>query len=159
MKAPLAPNKTEDIGEVTNQIPQHDAIARQEKLKEITELGLKHREDKKVSMTVLGHEIVLQDVVADIARAIKWAEDYIKDTVKDLPYASIVMAGVFLVLPLLKIQTAVEAANQDGLTYITSQKRYYVAMESLLLPEDIEPGLKTDLIERLIDLYKLIIDF
>jgi len=159
MKAPPAPNETEDVGEVTNQIPQHDAIARREKLKEITELGLKHMEDKKVSTTLLGHEIVLQDVVANVAGAVKWAEDYIKDAVKDLPYASIVMAGVSLVLPLLKNPTAVEAANQDGLTYVTSQMRYYVAMESLLLPEDIEPDLKVDLTERLVDLYKLIIDF
>ncbi len=37
--------------------------------------------------------------------------------------------------------------------------RYYVAMESLLLPEDMEPGLKADLTERLVDLYKLIIVF
>src|ERR1700734_2382133 len=74
MKAPPAPNETEDVGEITNQIPQHDVIARREKLKEITELGLKHIEDKKVSTTVLGHEIVLQDVVANVAGAVKWAE-------------------------------------------------------------------------------------
>ncbi|SLM36124.1 WD40/YVTN repeat-like-containing domain [Lasallia pustulata] len=159
MKAPPAPNETEDVGEVTNQIPQYDAIARREKLKEITELGLKHMEDKKVSTTLLGHEIVLQDVVANVAGAVKWAEDYIKDAVKDLPYASIVMAGVSLVLPLLKNPTAVEAANQDGLTYVTSQMRYYVAMESLLLPEDMDPDLKADLTERLVDLFKLIIEF
>jgi hypothetical protein len=53
-------------------------------------------EDKKVSVTLLGHEIVLQDVVANVARAVEWTEDYIKDAVKDLPYASIVVAGVSL---------------------------------------------------------------
>src|ERR1700728_3579775 len=116
MKAPLAPNETEDVGKVANQIPQHNTITRQEKLKEITDLGLKHMEDKKVSKTLLGHEIVLQDVVANVARAVKWTEDYIKDAIKDLPYASIVMAGISLVLPLLKNPTAIEAANQDGLT-------------------------------------------
>jgi hypothetical protein len=66
-----ASHKTEDASEVTNQIPQHNAIARREKLKQITELGLKHIEDKKVSTTLLGHEIVLQDVVANIARAME----------------------------------------------------------------------------------------
>jgi hypothetical protein len=138
MKAPLAPNKTEDVGEVTNQIPRHNTITRREKLKEITELGLKHMEDKKVSKTLLGHEIVFQDVVANVAGAVKWTEDYIKDAIKDLPYASIVMAGVSLVLPLLKNPTAVEAANQDGLTFVASQMRYYAAMEPLLLPEDMK---------------------
>jgi N-terminal domain of NWD NACHT-NTPase len=116
MKAPRDPNETDDDGDVTNQIPQHDAIARREKLREITELGLKHMEDKKVSTTLLGHEIVLQDVVANVARAV----DYIKDAVKDLPYASIVVAGVSLVLLLLKNPSAIEAVNKDGFIYVTS---------------------------------------
>jgi hypothetical protein len=63
------------------------------------ELGLKHMKDKKVSATLLGHEIVLQDVVANVVGAVEWTEEYIKDAVKDLPYASIVLAGVSLVLP------------------------------------------------------------
>ncbi|KAL2126257.1 hypothetical protein VTI74DRAFT_1305 [Chaetomium olivicolor] len=153
-----APKEIEDVGDVTNRIPQ-DPVMRREKLKKITELGLEHMKQKKISTTLLGHEIVLQDVVADIAGVVEWAEDYIKDAVKDLPYASIVMAGVSLVLPLLKNPTAVEAANQDGFTYVTSQMRYYVAMESLLLPEDMKADLKADLTDRLVGLYKLIIDF
>ncbi|KUJ15217.1 NACHT-domain-containing protein [Mollisia scopiformis] len=154
-----ASHEPEDAGEVTNQIPQHDAIARREKLKQITELGLKHMEDKKVSATLLGHEIVLQDVVANVAGAVEWTEDYIKDAVKDLPYASIVVAGVSLILPLLKNPSAAEAANQDGFTYVTSQMRYYVAIESLLLPEDMKSDLRANLTDRLVDLYKFIIDF
>jgi hypothetical protein len=71
-------------------------------------------EDKKVGATLLGHEIVLQDFVANVAGAVEWTESYIKDAVKDLPYASIILAGVFLVLPLLKNSSAAEAANQDG---------------------------------------------
>jgi hypothetical protein len=114
---------------------------------------------KKVSTTLLGHEIALQDIVANVAGAVKWTEDYIKDAVKDLPYASIVIAGVSLVLPLLKNPSAAEASNQDGFTYVTSQIRYYVAIESLLLPEDIKSDLRADLTYRLVNLYKLIIDF
>ncbi|RYP43315.1 hypothetical protein DL768_009981 [Monosporascus sp. mg162] len=155
----LAVNETEDVAEITNQVPQNDSIARREKLKEITELGLKHMEDKKVRTTLLGHEIVLQDVVAKVAGAVEWVEAQVKDAIKDLPYASIVMAGVSLVLPLLKNPAAAEEANRDGFTYVTSQMRYYAAMESLLLPQDTKPDLKDDLTERLVDLYKLIIDF
>lgn len=116
-------------------------------------------EDRKVSATLLGHEIVLQDVVANVAGAVEWAEDYIKDAVKDLPYASIILAGISLVLPLLKNPSAAEASNQDGFIYVTSQMRYYVAMESLLLPKHMKSDLNADLMERLMDLYKLIIDF
>ena len=154
-----ASHETEDASEVKNQIPQHDAIARREKLKQITELGLKHMEGKKVSATLLGHEIVVQDFVANIAGAVEWTEHYIKDAVKDLPYASIVLAGVSLVLPILKNPSSAEAANQDGFTYVTSQIRYYVAMESLLFPKYMKSDLRIDLTERLVDLYKLIIDF
>ncbi len=116
-------------------------------------------EEKKISARLFGHEIVLQDVVEKVAKAVEWGEDYIKDAVKDLPYASIVMVGVSLVLPLMKNPTAVETANNDGFAYVTSQMRYYVAMEPLLLPADMESDLKNDLTDRLKDLYKLIIDF
>ncbi len=151
--------KTEDTGETTNQIPQHDASARREKLQQITRLGLEHMKDKEVSTTLLGRKIVLGEAVDKVAGAVGWAENWIKDAVKDLPYASIVVAGVALVLPLLKNPTAAEAANQDGFAYVTSQMRYYAAMESLLLPEDMKSDLKADLTERLVGLYKLIIDF
>lgn len=116
-------------------------------------------EDKKVSVTLLGHELVLQDQVKNVAVAAEWAEDYIKDAIKDLPYASIVWAGVALILPLLKSPSAAEAANREGFTYVTSQIRYYAAMESLLLPEGMKPDLRADLEDRLVELYKLIIDF
>ncbi|KAK4232689.1 hypothetical protein C8A03DRAFT_39724, partial [Achaetomium macrosporum] len=103
-------------GQATNHIPQ-DPVERREKLKKVTELGLEHMKQKKISTTLLGHEIVLQDVVANIAGVVEWAENFIKEAVKDLPYASIVMAGVSLVLPLLTNPPKDEAANQDGFTY------------------------------------------
>jgi hypothetical protein len=37
--------------------------------------------------------------------------------------------------------------------------RYYVAIESLLLPEDMKSDLRADLTYRFVDLYKLVIDF
>src|ERR1700733_6481497 len=83
-KVPSIPDEIEDNREATNQIPQHDAIARRAKMKEITELGLKHMEDKRVRATLLGHEIDLQDVVSNVAEAVEWAEDYVKDAVRDL---------------------------------------------------------------------------
>jgi hypothetical protein len=43
-------------------------------MKEITELGLKHMEDKRACTTLLGHEIDLQDVVSNVARAVEWGQ-------------------------------------------------------------------------------------
>jgi hypothetical protein len=116
-------------------------------------------EDKKAKVTILGHEISLQDGVGQVGEALSWAQEYLKDAIKDVPYAPAVMAGITLVLPLLKNPATADAANRDGFIYVTSQMRYYVEMETLLLPEDIKPGLKGYLTEGVVDLYKLIIDF
>ena len=116
-------------------------------------------EDKQVKVKILGHEIRLQEGVGKVGEAVDWAQTYIKDAIKDVPYAPAVMAGISLILPLLKNPAAVEAANRGGFTYVTSQIRYYVEMESLLLPADMKPGLKADLTQRVIDLYKLILEF
>jgi hypothetical protein len=153
------PNQEEDAKDTRNQIPEHDTAARQERLKQIAELGLKHMADKKVKVTILGHEIAVQDGVAQVGGAVDWAQNYVKDAIKDVPYVPAVMAGISLVLPLLKNPATADAANREGFTYVTSQMRYYVEMESLLLPEDMKPGLRNDLMERVVDLYTLIIDF
>ncbi|KAF7172661.1 hypothetical protein CNMCM5623_004803 [Aspergillus felis] len=153
------PNQEGDAIDVRNQIPQHNAAARREKLKLIAELGLKHMEDKKIKLTILGHVVDVQDGVGKIGEAVDLAQSYIKDAIKDVPYVPAVMAGISLILPLLKNPAAIDAANRGGLTYVTSQMRYYVEMESLLLPSDLEPDLKADLKKRVVHLYKLIIDF
>ncbi|KAF7183375.1 hypothetical protein CNMCM7691_003574 [Aspergillus felis] len=153
------PNQEGDAIDVRNQIPQHNAAARREKLKLIAELGLKHMEDKKIKLTILGHVVDVQDGVGKIGDAVDLAQSYIKDAIKDVPYAPAVMAGISLILPLLKNPAAIDAANREGLTYVTSQMRYYVEMESLLLPSDLEPDLKADLMKHVVHLYKLIIDF
>ncbi|KAJ5675959.1 hypothetical protein N7462_008856 [Penicillium macrosclerotiorum] len=154
-----ASNQEEDDVQIKNQIPHQNAAARREKLKEIVELGLKHVEDNKVKVTILGHEISLEDGIGQVGQAVDCAQNYIKDAIKDVPYAPAVMAGIALILPLLKNPGAIDAANREGFTYVTSQMRYYVEMESLLIPEHMKPGLKNDLMKGLVDLYSLIIDF
>ncbi|CEJ87393.1 hypothetical protein VHEMI04400 [[Torrubiella] hemipterigena] len=69
------------------------------------------------------------------------------------------MVGVSLVLPMLKNPVMAEEARSTGFTYVTSQMRYYAAMESLLLPEDMESVRRADLASRLTDLYSLVIEF
>ena len=54
---------------------------------------------------------------------------------KASPEASLVWAGVCAVLPLLTNAILAKEANETGFTYVTSRMRYYVAIESLLLPE------------------------
>lgn len=88
-----------------------------------------------------------------------WAQTYIKDTIKDVLYAPAVMASISLILPLLRNPAALDEANRQGFAYVISQIGYYAEIESLLLPKDMKPGLRADLTTRVIDLYKLIIEF
>lgn len=115
--------------------------------------------DKKISMTLLRHKIILQDIMTNVIKTVKWAEDYIKNAVKDLSYVFIVMADVSFVLSLLKNSIIAEAANQNELTYVIFQMWYCFAMKSLLLSEDMKLNLKIDLTECLVNLFKLIIEF
>lgn len=126
---------------------------------DIIALSLKHAEDKKISTTILGHEITIEKAIANTAGVVSWAQDYIKDTAKDLPYASIVVVGISLVLPLLKNPVAVEEARNTGFTYVMSQMRYYATMEPLLVPDDTKPDLGAELTSRLSQLYESIIKF
>lgn len=89
----------------------------------------------------------------------EWTKDYIKNTIKNLLYTSIVLVGISLILPLLKNPSTTEATNQDRFIYVTSQMRYYDVIESLLLPKYMKSDLRANLIECLVDLYKLIINF
>lgn len=118
-------------------------------------------ESKKVSTTLLGHELVLQDQVKNVSVAAEWAMGLIREATGGLSHAPIISAGVALVLPLLVLKSpaAADAANQEGFKYVTSQIRHYVAMESLLLPEVMGPDLRDSLEKDLVELYKLIIDF
>lgn len=159
----------DDPDDVDNLIPQHDAAARRQMMDSITTLGLKHAEDKKISTTILGHEITVEKAIANTAGVVSWAEDYIKDAAKDLPYASIIIVGVSLVLPLLKNPVAAEEARSTGFTYVISQMRYYAAMEPFLISEDAKSNLEIqdqmtnnltkDLAGHLSQLYESIIEF
>lgn len=131
-QSPSAPNEYEDESDVDNQIPHHDSTARRKKMKDITELGLQYMEDKKVKTTLLGYEIIVQDVAAGTAKVVAHGIDFIKQAIKDVPYASIITAGISLILPLLTSPTAAEQAVQDWFTGVASQLRYYTAMETAL---------------------------
>ncbi|KAJ5823607.1 NACHT-domain-containing protein [Penicillium robsamsonii] len=148
-----------DPSPVTNQIPQHDVATREERLNKISTLGLEHVEDKKVTLTLLGHKVPLQQAVFNIGTAVQRTQNLVKDAIKDVPYAPIVIACVSLVLPLLTHPSEVETENSEGFAYVTSQMRYYAAMEDLRLPGEEKLEVKSDIEQRVIDLYKLIIDY
>lgn len=90
---------------------------------------------------------------------VNWAQIYIKDAIKDISYISAVIVGISLILLLLRNLAILDKANRQRFIYIISQIGYYTEIESLLLPKDIKSSLRADLITKVIDLYKLIIEF
>jgi hypothetical protein len=141
----------EDVGTARNYISR-DPAARREELKKITELGLRLMKQSDIRTTLLGHIIVRQDVEADIAGAVEWAEDHIKGDIKDLTYLPIVMAGVSLSPSLLKSPHKDKAASQSDFPYVTSQM-CHIAREALVLLEHMRADLKAGGIDHSVDLY------
>jgi hypothetical protein len=151
--------RIDDTQRVKNQIPPNDRELRRKKLKKITQLSLDHLESKKSKITMLGHEIVIQEQVKNAVDVVMWAESVIKEAVKDVPYASLAWAGVSLILPLLKNPSLATAANAEGFTEVNTKMRYFNAMECLLFPKEMTLQLKEHLEECLVDLYHHILDF
>ncbi|KAJ5391246.1 hypothetical protein N7509_006736 [Penicillium cosmopolitanum] len=149
----------DDLDNMENLIPQGDRLDRQKKMAEARERGLKHVEDEKASMSILGHKVILQDAMGGIAEGIEAAQTYVKGAIKDVPYAPAVVAGISLVLPLFKNPSAVEAANREGLAYVISQMSYYGAMEPLLLQDQKRTALDEDLFGRVAGFYKMVTEF
>ncbi|KAL3478404.1 WD40 repeat-like protein [Aspergillus californicus] len=156
---PTSTVPSQDTNDVENTIPQDDAVARREKLKQIADLSFKKMQEGKLSATFFGKKIVWQEAIGKFGNAATWVQTYAKDALKDVPYAPAVMACTSLLLPLLTSPSRVEGENNEGLLYVTSQIRYYIEMETLLLPDSMDAGLKAELNEQVKDLYKLVIDY
>lgn len=91
-------------------------------------------------------------------------KDFVSSAVSSSPQASLVWAGVCIILPLLTNPTTAEKANSDGFTYVTSRMEYYAKLEDLLLPrgkaqDDEFEELRGELEKFLVDLYQQILGF
>ncbi|KAJ5306582.1 hypothetical protein N7508_005597 [Penicillium antarcticum] len=110
-------------------------------------------------MTIFGKKMSLRDAVGNFAKGVDWIQAYARDALKDVPYAPVAMAGISILLVFLRNPAVVNADNQEGLRYVSSQVRYYVEMELYFLSKSMTDSLKDEIMKSLIDLYKLFIDF
>ncbi|KAH8753652.1 hypothetical protein F5883DRAFT_191999 [Diaporthe sp. PMI_573] len=137
-----------------------DPDTRQAQLKKITDNGIRRAEEKQIEYTVFGHNFVLRDQVSQAAHFIKTVKGLVDEAVKVSPEASLAWAGVCVLLPVFTNQSAAEEANSDGLTYVTSRIRFYVELEHLLWPKNLETrGSMEEFESHLIDLYQHILEF
>ncbi|KAJ0335531.1 hypothetical protein KNSL1_013570 [Colletotrichum chrysophilum] len=153
------PQKNDSQGRHDNQIDT-DPDKRHAQLKTITDRGLRHADDKQTKYTIFGHQFVLRDQVKEAAQFVQALKGFVNEAAKASPEASLVWAGMCVLLPVFTNPSAAEEANRSGLLYMASRLRYYVELERLLWPKSlIEPGLKTEFDSHIVDLYQDILEF
>ncbi|KAK7928370.1 hypothetical protein PG985_005368 [Apiospora marii] len=133
---------------------------RRAQLEKITDQGLRRMDENQTKYTISGHVFVVRDQATQAIKLIQMFKGLVDEAVKASPEAAIAWAGVCILLPVLTKPEAAAAANSEGLTYVTSRIRYYIELESLLLPEKLEkPGLKAEFECRIVELYQCILEF
>jgi ankyrin repeat protein len=139
--------------------------ARQAQLNLIIFHGLQRFSSRKTKYNIAGHTFVLQDQISQVVGVVQDVKDFVSSAVSSSPQASLVWAGVCIILPLLTNPTTAEKANSDGFTYVTSRMEYYTKLEEfLLLPrgkaqDDEFEELRGELEKFLVDLYQQILGF
>ncbi|KAJ0271421.1 hypothetical protein CBS470a_013143 [Colletotrichum nupharicola] len=137
-----------------------DPDKRHAQLMTITDRGLRRADDKQTKYTIFGHQFVLRDQVKEAAQFVQALKGLVNEAVKASPEASLVWAGMCVLLPVFTNPSAAEEASRNGLSYVASRLRYYVELERLLWPQSlIEPGLKTEFDSHIVDLYQDILEF
>ncbi|CAG8428408.1 unnamed protein product [Penicillium salamii] len=147
------------IIDAKTKIPQHDVLARRQMLQDIALFNLQKSQEGKLKTTFFGKQIVWQEAIGKFGLGVRWVQDYTRDALKDVPYAPIVMVAVALLLPLLTGPFTADSENHEGLLYVVSQIKYYIKMETLMLPDCLDAGVKSELNEQVKSLYKLVIEF
>lgn len=117
-------------------------------------------DEKRTKYTIFGHEFILRDQVSQVAQFVTTMKSFVDEAIKVSPEASLAWAGVCVILPIFTNPSAAEAANRDGLSYVTSRIRYYVELERLLWPDNLEcQDLRGEFEGHIVDLYKEILKF
>lgn len=88
--------------------------------------------------------------------------------VKASPEASLAWAAICLVLPVFTNPATQESENAEAFTYVTARMKYWIALESLVLPDTCTKskeklpiegeGIRADMRTRIIDLYTKILN-
>ncbi|RYC65780.1 hypothetical protein CHU98_g423 [Xylaria longipes] len=140
-----------------------DRQSQQAQLKTIIAEGLQRTEEKKTKYTIAGHEFNLSNQIDQAATLVLWAKGLIGEAVKQSPEASIVWAGVCIILPLLTNPKVAYEANSDGFAYVTTRMQYYTELEPLLQRlaknSEVPAALMAEANNHIIQLYQDILEF
>ena len=138
-----------------------DPQKRRAQLKTIIQSCLSQVDATKAEYRVADHGFVPADKHASwrvqLMKALVW------EAVETSLEASLVWAGVCLILPILVLSTAAEQVSTNAFFYVTARIPYYIALRAAALPESQDPTtvLKNSMqIESLVvDLYQHALEF
>lgn len=133
----------------------------QQRMKQITEQGLKHLSEARLKYTIAGKEHVVIDQVSKATKVVLAFKEFIADAIKASPEASMAWAGVSIILPLITNPSEVEAVSKSHFQYVASRMKFYSGIEALLWPQnlDLSQDVRTELEECLVKLYTATIKF
>ncbi|KAJ5741151.1 hypothetical protein N7493_001023 [Penicillium malachiteum] len=155
------PTEATHSDKLDNRISSVSSV-RQAQLRAITDIGLKRAEASKTKYKIAGHEFVVQEQIAQAANFIIWAKDLITAATSVSTEASVIWAGVSLILPVLTNHTTAEQANRDGFIHVTGRMRFYIALEPRLLSREdnrISQDLRREFKKSILSLYRTILKF
>lgn len=118
----------------------------------VAERMAQQKKDSQIKYSVFGLQCTLQEQVRVTANFIIQIKGFVGEALKASPEASLVWAGVSLILPLLTNHTTASSAHSSGLEYVSSRIPFYRELELLLKN-------KYQMQDKLVQLYKLIILF
>jgi hypothetical protein len=119
------------------------------------------RTKQKMTFHIGRYKINLENRVARVAEFVLWGKALADEAVKVSREASLVWAGVCLILPLLTYPQLAEEARKSGFDYVTARMEFYLSLEPRLFPKDrLAAGIPEELCVALqkdvLDLYELI---
>ncbi|KIW77059.1 hypothetical protein Z517_09505 [Fonsecaea pedrosoi CBS 271.37] len=140
-----------------------DPKERQAQMESIMKNGMERVDARRIRYRIAGKEFDLENQVSEATDLLLSVRDWIAGAVKSSPEASLAWAGVSLVLVFLNNRSTALSAQNEGFTYVTSRLRYYIALESIMLPESGASGIDGNLRDRyedvVLDLYIHVLKF
>ena len=139
---------------VASAIEQTNPAIRRSQMSQLVQAGLKKTEKETKVKQDIGN--ALQVVLS--------AKDIIGSAIQTVPQAALAWTGVCFALQILVNPTQETKANSEGIIYIISRMNWYWNLSSLLLKENIVDagsfeGLRSELENRIVDLYKTLLSY
>ncbi|KAI1776814.1 NACHT domain-containing protein [Hypoxylon cercidicola] len=143
-------SSTDEVSQ-KNDIDQANPKTRQIQFDRLLQAGLKKTEK----------EAAVKQNIQEAMDVVDTVKDWINQAVKSVPEAAIAWTSVCFVLEILANPIDEAVANRDGIAYVVSRMNWYWNLSHLLEdnPSDRSAGLRGELENQIIELYKSLLSY